>query len=92
VRSLVTALESSSWVSFAPGAHGVCIAVYTLRTVGDTPALGVESHIRTAFGDLGPSTAGLFQLCGLFRRQDKAHHKGCSHVGDLEASKDYVEE
>jgi hypothetical protein len=46
----------------------------------------------TAFGDRGPSTAGLFHMRFFFRGQDKAKHKGCSHAGDLEAIKDDVEE
>ena len=67
LRGVVQSLESSSLVGFEPGANGVCIAVSTLSDVGNTPALGVQSNIMTAFGDLGPSMACLFHMCGLFR-------------------------
>ena len=68
LRGMLQSWESSRLVGFEPGAKGRFIAVERLRDVGDAPALGVQSNIMTAFGDLGPSTAGLCQMCGFFRR------------------------
>jgi hypothetical protein len=45
-----------------------------------------------AFGDLRPSTACLFQMRGLFWREDKANHQGFSQAGDREGIPDCVEE
>jgi hypothetical protein len=60
--------ESSSLVGVEPRAHRVVMAVSTLRNVGDAPALGVQYNSMTAFGELGPRTACLFPMGGLFRR------------------------
>jgi hypothetical protein len=70
----------------------VRVTVSTLSNLGDTPALGIEEALGAACGDLGPTTACLFHLRALVRRQDTANHEGFSHTDYFEGMTDCVEE